>query len=179
MLKMLPNILSFIRLLLCPVFVWVFFHSQHFMAFLIFLAASLLDVADGVLARKFDAVTDLGKLLDPLADKLLQLSAFICFTITGDIPLFLALVFAAKELTMLLGGFIFLKSNRCVVCSNTWGKAAAFTLSATLCAMFFTDSFLQPLSTPIHLFLYVAVGFSVFAMVQYGISYVFHRKTAD
>ena len=86
--KAIPNILSFARLALCPVFVWTFFYRSPVVAFAIFAFASLLDVVDGFLARRLHAITTLGKILDPVADKILQLSAVVCFTVKGILPLF-------------------------------------------------------------------------------------------
>lgn len=169
--KYVPNILSFLRLALCPVFIVTFFEASPQKAFSIFLIASLLDVIDGFIARKFDAITTLGKIIDPIADKFLQLSAVICFTLKDIIPFFVVIILGLKELTMLIGGGIISKKQKNMVYSNTFGKVASFITSLTLCAMFFTTEggFLYDYKVIVDIILYLAVLLSVISMVQYGI----------
>ena len=84
-----PNVLTMIRLLLVPVFVVVYFRTSaepKYAALAIFAAASLTDMLDGYLARKLNQITDFGKLFDPLADKLMVLTALVCQGIAGVIP---------------------------------------------------------------------------------------------
>ena len=82
-----PNILTYVRLLCVPAFVTVFFvvsgerNLNVFISFSIFLFASATDIVDGYIARKYNLITDLGKMLDPLADKLLQVSAAVCLCV--------------------------------------------------------------------------------------------------
>ena len=167
--KYVPNILSFMRLILCPVFVWMFFNVSPQSAFWVFIIASLLDVIDGFIARKFNAITNLGKILDPVADKALQLSAVICFTVEKLIPWFVVIVLGLKELTMLIGGGIISKKQNNMVYSNTFGKIASFVTSFTLCAMFFVGGFLSPVKPLVYVLLYLAVILSVISMIQYGL----------
>ncbi len=131
-----PNLLSLIRLLLIPVFVSVFFSGDPnagYLAAAIFLVAFLTDVADGYIARKYNLVTKLGRILDPLADKLMKAAAVVCLTIRGDIPLWIILVLLVKELIMLSGGAVMLKKLRDVPSSNWFGKCA----EGYICALTF------------------------------------------
>lgn len=167
--KHVPNILSAIRLLSCPFFIYVFFTASPPLAFGVFVFASLLDVADGFIARKFNAISNLGKILDPLADKMLQLSAVICLSADGMLPLPVAFIMAGKELLMLIGGGIVSRKRKVMVFSNKFGKGASFFISLSLCMMFFTkDSFLTPYANIIRYILYTAVVLSVFSMLQYA-----------
>ncbi len=176
--KYVPNILSFMRLCLCPVFVWAFFNSSPLNAFWVFLIASILDIIDGFIARKFNATSNLGKILDPVADKVLQLCAVICFTIKEMIPFFVVIVLGLKELTMLIGGGIISKKKKNMVYSNVFGKIASFITSVTLCAMFFTweGGFLYQYKPIVDIVLYIALALSVISMVQYGIIALFIKK---
>lgn len=175
--KYIPNLLSFIRLALCPVFIWAFFNLSPVEAFVIFGIASLLDIIDGFIARKFNAITVLGKIIDPVADKVLQLSAVVCFTVQKIIPWFVVVVLGLKELTMLIGGGIISKKKKNVVYSNTYGKIASFITSVSLCAMFFVEGgFLEPVRIPVYVLLYVAVILSVISMVQYGLIALFGKE---
>ncbi len=166
--KYIPNIMSATRLILCPVFIYVFFVYSPVSAFIVFAAASILDVFDGFLARKFNAISNLGKILDPVADKCLQLSAVVCFTLQKMIPLFVLIVMGAKELIMLIGGGIISKKRKEMVYSNVFGKIASFFTSVSLCLLFFTKSFLEFLSKPITIVLYIAVGMSIISLFQYA-----------
>lgn len=177
--KYVPNILSFIRLALCPVFIVTFFKDTPENAFLVFLIASLLDIIDGFIARKFNAITTLGKIIDPVADKVLQLSAVICFTAKNFIPWFVVIILGLKELTMLVGGGIISKKQKNMVYSNTYGKIASFITSLTLCAMFFTaeGGFLYEYKIIVDIVLYLAVLLSVISMVQYGLISLSKKET--
>ncbi len=173
--KHVPNILSFIRLALCPVFVWAFFNLSPIFAFVIFAVASLLDIIDGFIARKFNCISVLGKILDPVADKVLQLSALICFTLNGFIHFFVVVLLGIKELTMLIGGAIISKKRNDMVYSNKFGKIASFMTSFSLCTLFFINDFLAPFKTGVYILLYLSVVLSFIAMVQYGLITVFGK----
>ena len=121
----LPNILTSIRLCLIPVFTTVFFlpiPAAHPLAAAIYAAAFFTDIADGYIARKYDLITTLGKVLDPLADKLFTFTVIICVTIDGVISLWAVVVFFCKEALMALGGLVFYRRERDMISSNWWGK---------------------------------------------------------
>lgn len=124
-----PNLLSLFRLILVPVFAVVFFHptqDSHIPAAVIYGVAFVTDVADGWIARRFDQITRLGRILDPLADKLMTFTVIICITIAGIIPLWVVVVFFLKELVMLIGGLIMYRRTDDVIASNWLGKVSTF-----------------------------------------------------
>ena len=169
-----PNVLTMIRLLLVPVFVVVYFRTSaepKYAALAIFAAASLTDMLDGYLARKLNQITDFGKLFDPLADKLMVLSALVCQAVTGVFPWAAVIVVACKELVMVLGG-LFMLSRDVVVYSNIVGKAAQVCFILSLILSFF----LVPLAewgTRLDLILlWITVGLAVLAMVVYAAEYL-------
>lgn len=96
MLKLLPNILTFARIVLTVVFLIMILYSPSVanrpffldIAFVIFLVAGLTDIVDGKIARRFNVISKLGRMMDPLADKVLVCGAFICFAIVGEPKLF-------------------------------------------------------------------------------------------
>ena len=98
-----PNVLTIIRMLLIPVFVVLFFHEEEIKvaSLCVFCAASLTDMLDGYLARKLNQITDFGKLFDPLADKLMVITAMVCQTFWGPLPLIAVIIVAAKELLII------------------------------------------------------------------------------
>ncbi len=169
--------MSFLRLALCPLFIWVFFAHSPEWSFIVFACASLLDVFDGFLARKLDAISTLGKIIDPLADKVLQLSAVVCFTVNETIPWFIIIVLGLKELTILIGGGIISKKRNDMVYSNTFGKIASFCTSFSLCMMFFVNGIFKSIALIIYVILYASVILSIFSLVQYAYITVIQPKS--
>ena len=171
-----PNILTMIRMILIPVFVVVFFNTPRdqdkIAAFIIFAVASITDMFDGMLARKLNQITDFGKLFDPLADKLMVLTAMVCETIIGVFPLPAVIIVAVKEGIMVLGG-LFMLSKNVVVYSNYVGKTAQVFFIASLLLSFFHPSLL---ANNVCLFgitidvllLWITVGLSLVALVVYA-----------
>ena len=166
-----PNVLTMIRLILIPVFVVLFFSGLRKAALAVFVAASLTDMLDGYLARKLNQITDFGKLFDPLADKLMVLTAMVCQAIAGVFPWAAVIIVACKELYMVLGGMFMLKRG-IVVYSNLIGKAAQVCFIASLVLAFFHDDFDAAGTrlfglTPDILLLWLTVALSIIAMIVY------------
>ena len=132
-LKHIPNILSIIRILLVFVFVFVLFVlDSPLWAIIIFLIAGATDVVDGYLARRFNWITNLGKILDPFADKLMQCTVLVCFCIKGIIPVWFVIPFFLKEGATLFIGWIVIRRRSVVVVSKWYGKAAVCLFYATV-----------------------------------------------
>ncbi len=169
-----PNVLTMIRLLLVPVFVVVYFRTTaepKYAALAIFAAASLTDMLDGYLARKLNQITDFGKLFDPLADKLMVLSAMVCQAVTGVFPWAAVIVVACKELFMVLGG-LFLLSRDVVVYSNIFGKAAQVCFILSLILSFFHVPLAQWGTRLDLILLWITVGLAILAMIVYTAEYL-------
>ena len=131
--KNIPNILSVIRIILVFVFVVAFFSPiSKIWALVIFLTAGVTDVVDGFLARKFNWITDLGKVLDPFADKLMQCTVLVCLCIERVVPLWFLIIFFAKEILTLLIGFIVIRRRSVVVVSKWYGKTAVCVFYLTI-----------------------------------------------
>ena len=169
-----PNVLTMIRLLLVPVFVVVYFRTTaepKYAALAIFAAASLTDMLDGYLARKLNQITDFGKLFDPLADKLMVLSALVCQAVTGVFPWAAVIVVACKELVMVLGG-LFMLSRDVVVYSNIAGKAAQVCFILSLILSFFHVPLAEWGTRLDLILLWITVGLAILAMVVYAAEYL-------
>ena len=133
-----PNILCYIRLLCVPAFAVVFFvlqgrpgidaYAYMYSALAVFAFASLTDVFDGKIARRFHMESAVGAALDPLADKLLQLMAVICLTVNGNVFLIFPILIGIRELYQIFAS-VMLVSKNIVGKANYWGKAAAFTVA--------------------------------------------------
>jgi CDP-diacylglycerol--glycerol-3-phosphate 3-phosphatidyltransferase len=123
-----PNMLSIFRLCLVPVFVLVYLSGiprAHIWSALVYVIAALTDILDGWMARRFHLITNLGKVLDPLGDKMFTLAVLACLTIDQYIPLWILAVYTAKELLMGLGGLVLHKRAGVEIPpANYLGKAA-------------------------------------------------------
>lgn len=138
----LPNLLTIIRLFLVPVFILVYMGGDaaaaRITAAAIFFIASVTDVLDGYIARKYNKVTDFGKLADPVADKLMQLSAIGCLAINKRISMWILVLFIFKEAVMILGGINLLR-EKFVVQSKWTGKIATVILFMCVMIILATD----------------------------------------
>lgn len=124
-LRHLPNVLTVFRLLLVPVYFFAFFSPAPYALFWalgIFLLAGLTDMLDGYLARKYQSVTKLGIILDPLADKLMMLSVVFSLVWAGFIDWWLALLVFLRDVGMIVGGAIWAGSGRDPIPADRWGK---------------------------------------------------------
>jgi len=164
----LPNILSGIRLILVGVFMSLFITGRYLSALSVFVLAFFTDVLDGQLARTYGWVTNLGKLLDPLADKLMTLAALICIYLGKQKSsyLILFLLMAFKELLMVVGG-IFLAKRNVVVMAYWPGKIAMglFAVGVLLSLLSFLSLRVEPWDLGI---LAAATAMSYFALVFYA-----------
>lgn len=123
MLKHIPNILTVIRLLLIPVIVVFIFTGNYILAFVFFTISGITDIADGFIARKFNLISNFGKLMDPLADKLTQIATLASLVFTNIIPVWILLIVFLKEFIMICGAS-FLYGKDVVVYSRWYGKLA-------------------------------------------------------
>ncbi len=121
-----PNVLSIIRILLVPVFVFFYLKGESTIAVAVFVTAGVTDVIDGYIARRFGFISNLGKILDPTADKLLQQAAFICLAITKTVPIWMPAIYFVKEMATLVGALLVFRKAKIVVKSNVFGKLATF-----------------------------------------------------
>lgn len=163
-----PNILSIIRLLMIGVFVWLFEAGKYLPALGIFAAAFCTDVLDGYLARRNGWVTDAGKLLDPLADKLMTIAALGCILENRRHTVYLVvfLIVLLKELLMLIGGILL--AHKAIVVYAGWpGKAATglFAVGVALALISFVLPRIEPWSV---VTLCAATVLSCYAFIYYA-----------
>lgn len=184
-LRHIPNILSIFRLVLVAVFVFVYFwldpvYSSH-VALCVFVLAGITDIIDGHLARKYNWISETGKILDPLADKLMQCTVLVCLMISRMIPVWYAVPFIGKELLILFLGFLVMKRRNFVVVSDIWGKLAAFVFYGVIGLVMLVGKQLGP--TVINIMCAVSLALTIIALVLYTLrffvkqNYV-HEKTS-
>ena len=156
-----------LRLILVPVFAVLFFRGFRKASLAVFLTASLTDLLDGYLARKLNQITDFGKLFDPLADKLMVLTALICQGLAGVFPWAAIFLVGSKEVLMVLGGAYMLKKG-IVVYANYLGKSATAAFIAALILAFFHDELAAAALPPDQILLWISVGLAYAALILYA-----------
>ena len=177
--KYIPNILSIIRILLVGVFVWLFWQARYVDAIIVYAVAFFTDILDGYLARKFNWVTSVGKLLDPAADKLMVLAALVCIFLSKRHQTFYLVLFVlafVKEFLMLIGVLMMLKSK--VVAHSDWaGKMATglFVLGIVLTLFSYELSFVEPWNIVL---LSIAIALSYYALLHYAKHQMFAPRQA-
>lgn len=130
-----PNILSFVRLGLIPVFVWLYSFVGEYTGAIIVLAVSYVsDLADGFIARKFNMISDLGKILDPIADKLTQICVLICLVFRFPLMLVPLIFIVVKELFSGIVGLVRVKKTKDVPSAVWHGKVNTLLLNTTMIA---------------------------------------------
>ncbi len=172
----LPNIITIFRFILIPIFVKVFFSSSEkslLYSILIFILAGITDVLDGYIARKYNAITKLGQAMDPLADKLMQLTVLLCFTIEEFIPLWVIIIYGVKEVSMILGGiFLYTRKDKFVLPANSYGKLATVIFYIAILAIAFDFIYGK-------LLIATAALFTLYAFVRYAILGAKHIKSTS
>ena len=165
-----PNIITMARFFLIPVAVVLIYFDMMLSALIVYTAACATDLLDGYIARKKNLVTNEGKLLDPLADKLMAVFAVTAFTVAGVLPVFILIVLLVKELMMIAGGILLYFKN-VVVPSNTFGKIAAFAFNVSVGL-----TFLYKCVSPWHIyFMCFALALSLVALGQYAYLNMFKK----
>ena len=163
----LPNKLTMFRVILIPFFV-VFLlvditSYDKWIALAIFVIASLTDLLDGKIARKYNLVTNFGKFMDPLADKLLVCSALICLIELAKIPSWIVIVIIARE--FIISGFRLVASdNGIVIAASYWGKFKTTFQMVMICLMIADIEALKLLTT---ITMWVAVVLTVISLADY------------
>lgn len=119
-----PNFFSYFRILLIPVFVILYVKTKYIAAAVVIAVSLASDIADGFIARNFNMVSRLGKVLDPLADKLTQVAIFVCISMRYRLALLIVAVIVAKELTIFVMGLVVFKRSGEVDGARWYGKMA-------------------------------------------------------
>lgn len=166
----LPNKLTILRVILIPFFV-VFMLAPYFtgygnyIAVAIFIIASITDFLDGYIARRDNLVTNFGKFMDPLADKLLVCSALICLVETGQLPAWIVIIIIARE--FIISGFRLIASdNGVVIAASYWGKFK--TVFQMIMVIMLIINFANPVYQIIATIVtYIALILTVVSLVDY------------
>ncbi len=140
MLKHIPNALTIIRFFLIPVIVHYLFTNNFILAFIFLTLSGLTDILDGFIARKFNFVTNFGKLVDPLADKATQISILTVLVVQHFLPVWILIVVLLKEVIMIAGAS-FLYGKEFVVSSKWYGKLSTVLFYIAIVSSLFISQF--------------------------------------
>lgn len=167
----LANKLTVFRMILVPFFVLFiltdFTPYNELIALIIFVVATITDKLDGTIAKRTGTVTNFGKFMDPMADKLICCSALVCLSTLGDIPAWVVLIIIGREFTI-SGIRQIAADNGVAIAASFWGKAKTIAQMAMIIIMLitrvFTDISLTVLSAVV---MYIAVALTIISLVDY------------
>lgn len=166
-----PNLLTLIRFLLIPVIVWQYCYEKNYgAALLIIVLSGLSDVIDGIIARKFNMVSDLGKIIDPIADKLTQLVVVICLANRYKLMILLALLFVIREVIMITMGLVAMKKNDSINSAKWFGKINTVYLYVIMGFLVFFPG-IDPMLA--NVLMIISACLMVFSLIEY---IIFYRK---
>ena len=165
-----PNMLSFLRLALIPLIVFFYHRDNHIAALIVIIISSATDIIDGFIARKFNMITDFGKMIDPVADKLTQLAIIIC--LVGEFPMMLLplCIMPIKELVSFILRLRLFEVADAVEGAAWHGKANTVILYLVICLhVLLWDAINPVLSTALIIF---SASFMIFSFIMYTVSCV-------
>ena len=131
-----PNLITVVRILLAPVFIWMLLADNgahdalRWAAAVLFIIAIATDGIDGMIARRHNLVTDLGKILDPIADKILTGGALVCLSILGELPWWVTIVILVREIGITVFRFVMLRDR--VIPASRGGKLKTVSQSVSI-----------------------------------------------
>lgn len=163
--KHIPNILTVLRFFLIPLIMKYLFQDQYLAAFIFITLSGLTDVLDGFIARKFNFITNFGKLIDPLADKLTQILTLVTLAIKDIIPFWFLVIVISKELILIIGAS-FLYGKELVVSSKWYGKLATVLFYVAIICSLFIKQFNIAFDFSLYIY-YLALITTIFSLVMY------------
>lgn len=173
MLKYVPNALTVIRFLLIPIIVIACVQGQYILAIAVLSISGLTDILDGTIARKYNYITDFGKLMDPLADKATQISLLTTLFIKGAIPIWILAIVVLKEFCM-VSGASFLYGKELVVSSKWYGKLATVLFYVAMVISLFleqigntTNNIIKAIGIADTIIYYLAVITTIASLIMY------------
>ena len=165
----LPNKLTILRVIMIPFFVFFLLSgvggsASKWIALVIFAAASITDTLDGYIARRDNLITDFGKFMDPLADKLLVCSALICFVELDKLPAWMVIIIIARE--FIISGFrLVAADNDIVIAASYWGKFK--TVSQMIMIILLMLDFGGVFAVLTQIFIWLSVALTIISLLTY------------
>ncbi len=165
MFKHVPNILTMCRFALIPFIFGTIVEKNYVAAFVFLTLSGITDVLDGFIARKFNFITNFGKLIDPLADKTTQICTLIALCFAGIIPYWILVIVFIKEIIMVAGAS-FLYGKKLVVSSRWYGKLSTVVFYIAIVTSLIVNNFNISLHVDIYIY-YIALVLTIFALIMY------------
>lgn len=161
------NQLTILRILMIPFFIYTLLSGHIKTAAVIFILASLTDFFDGLIARKYQMITNFGKFMDPLADKLLVTSALVCFVELGALSSWVVIIILSREFIVSVFRAI-AASDGIVIAASWWGKAKTISQMIMVILLLFNNFPFHYLDLPVdQFFIYIATGLTVISGWDY------------
>lgn len=166
-----PNALSLLRIIIVPFFAWAFIVGNLPVAVILLALSGLSDMFDGMIARKFNQITELGKMLDPLADKLTQGVVALCLGIRFPVICPVLIIFIVKELCMLCCAVVLLKKKKRPCAAKWYGKVATVMFYVSVAAIVVMDGFFELSGTVFGVVSYVLLLLTAVMMIYSAVKY--------
>ena len=163
--KNIPNILTMLRFVLIPFILYFLSIDNYILTFVFLTLSGITDVLDGFIARKFNFITDFGKLIDPLADKATQLLTLASLVLKNIIPLWILGLLVLKEFIMIAGAS-FLYGKELVVSSKWYGKLATVLIYVAIVCSLVIKQFSLPFKFDTYIY-YLAIISTIFSLIMY------------
>ena len=165
----LPNKITIFRVCMIPIFL-IFMLGEgipygNILAAVIFVIAALSDLLDGYIARKHNLVTNFGKFMDPLADKLLVSSALVCFVALGTVPAWVVIIIIARE--FIISGFRLIASDNGVVIAASWWGKLKTNMQMIMSVMLIVNLDYGWMNILEQIAIYLAVALTVISLIDY------------
>ena len=167
-----PNILTIMRFIFIPFIFTSVVNNDYLLALIIFTISAITDILDGYIARKYNYITDLGKLIDPLADKLTQVSLLLSLSILKILPWWIFAIVFIKECVMVISASLLYKRKDVVVYSKWYGKLATVLFYLAIVVSLIVNQFHVQMPFRIDLYLYyLAILSTIFSLIMYSIKF--------
>ena len=163
--KHVPNILTIVRFILIPFIVYFAMKEQYIITTIILIISGITDILDGIIARKFNFITDFGKLMDPLADKATQVATLVVLVLQNIIPFWILAVVIIKEFIMVAGAS-FLYGKETVVFSKWYGKLSTVLFYIAIFSSLIIKYFNITFNFADYIY-YLAVAVTIFSLIMY------------
>lgn len=172
-----PNMLTGVRFVLIP-FIFIAVISRHYLiGIIIFTISAITDILDGYIARKYNYISDIGKLIDPLADKITQISLLLALTILNILPWWILAIVFIKECAIIITASVLYKKDDVVVYSKWYGKLATTLFYIAIICSLVINQFHIRITFRFDLYLYyLAIISTVFSLIMYATQFKIKQK---